>query len=237
MDSRIGRILREDGRSIFDEGEWEWIREQAQGDFDHLILATSDPYLLAHGMQYAEAWSEQVCKGAWGRPAARLTEKLRQAVDLDHWAAFQLSFHRVAELLREVGSRKRGKAPSSIVLVSGDVHHAYLCEVGFPRGAGMGSRVYQAVCSPFRNPLGNRERRKARVAMSRPAWVVARAMARAAGARDPELGWRFLEGPYFDNQVASLTLRDRAAHLKLEKTRPGDVEEHRLETSFERRLA
>jgi hypothetical protein len=237
MDSRAGRILREDRRSMFNDIEWEWILEQVRGDFDHLVLATSDPYLLAHGMHYAEAWSEQVCKGAWGRPAAKLAEKIRQAVDLDHWAAFQLSFHKVAELLREVGSGKGGNAPASICLLSGDVHHAYLCEVGFRRGAGIKSRVYQAVCSPLRNPLGASERRKARVAVSRPAWVVARLIARAAGASDPELGWRFLEGPYFDNQVASLTLSDRAAHLKLEKTRPGDPEEHRLETTFERRLA
>jgi hypothetical protein len=54
---------------------------------------------------------------------------------------------------------------------------------------------------------------------------------------DPEIGWRFLEGPYFDNQVASLTLDGRSAWLELEKTKPGDARQHALETSFERRLA
>ena len=237
MDSRIGRVLHEGRRSIFDDTEWEWIREQASGDFDHLLIATSDPYLLAHGMHYAEVWSELVCNGAWGRPAAKLCERLRRAVDLDHWAAFQLSFHRVAELLREVGAGKRGTAPSSIVLLSGDVHHAYLCEVGFRRGSGVRSRVYQAVCSPYRNPLGDSERRKANLAASRPAWALARSLARAAGAEDPELTWRFVEGPFFDNQVASLTLNGRVAQLKLEKTRPGEAHEQRLETTFERRIA
>jgi hypothetical protein len=53
----------------------------------------------------------------------------------------------------------------------------------------------------------------------------------------PDIGWRFLEGPYFDNQVASMTLDGRSAHIKLEKTAPGDAEERSLETSFERRLA
>jgi PhoD-like phosphatase len=237
MDSRAGRILEEGRRSMFDDREWEWIREQARGDFDHLLIATSDPYLLAHGMHYAEAWSEQVCNGGWGRVAAKLGEKIRRALDLDHWAAFQRSFHSVAELLREVGSGKRGEAPASIVLLSGDVHHAYLCEVGFRRGSGVRSRVYQSVCSPFRNPLKSIERREARWAASRPAWAVTRAIARAAGARDPDLRWRFLEGPFFDNQMASLTLRGRAADLKLEKTQPGEVEEHRLETTFERRVS
>jgi PhoD-like phosphatase len=237
MDSRAGRILHEGRRSMFDDEEWDWIREQARGDFDHLLLATSDPYLLAHGMHYAEVWSEQVCNGAWGRRMAKLAEKLRRAVDLDHWAAFERSFHLVADLLREVGAGERGEPPASILLLSGDVHHAYLCEIDFPEAAGVASKAYQAVCSPFRNPLDASERRKAKLASSRPAWRLTRALARAAGGRDPEFSWRFVEGPYFDNQVASLTLSGRSSDLKLEKTRPGDEEEHRLETSFERRLA
>jgi hypothetical protein len=237
MDSRMGRVLGEGKRSIFDDHEWEWIRGQAHGDFDNLIIATSDPYILAHGMHYAEVWSERVCDGAWGPLAARVGEKIRRAVDLDHWAAFHVSFHRVARLLREVGTGELGNPPGSILLVSGDVHHAYLCEIGFPRGSGIHSHVYQAVCSPFRNPLGESERRKARIAWSRPVWALTRALARAAGGSDPEIQWRFLDGPYFDNQVASVTLDGRASHLKLEKTKPGDPEEHRLETSFERELA
>jgi hypothetical protein len=238
MDSRAGRVLREGHRSIFDDSEWEWIRDQATGgEFDNLVIATSDPYILAHGMHYAEAWSERVCDGAWGRLPARLGENLRRAVDLDHWAAFHVSFHRVARLLRELASGEHGRPPGSIVLVSGDVHHAYLCEIGFPRGTGAESHVYQAVCSPFRNPLNASERRKARVAWSRPVWALTRALARAAGAKDPEIGWRFLDGPYFDNQVASVTLDGRASRMKLEKTQPGDPDEHRLETTFERELA
>ena len=43
--------------------------------------------------------------------------------------------------------------PATILTLSGDVHHAYLAEVGYPRGAGVQSAIYQAVCSPFRNPL------------------------------------------------------------------------------------
>ena len=111
MDSRAGRVLREGHRSIIDEPEWEWIRDQAHGDFDNLIIGTSDPYILSHGMHYAEAWSERVCDGAWGGLAAKLGERIRRAVDLDHWAAFHVSFHRLARLLREVGTGELGKAP------------------------------------------------------------------------------------------------------------------------------
>ena len=56
-----------------------------------------------------------------------------------------MSFERLRELLEEVGSGKRGKPPASIVVLSGDVHHAYLAEVGFrPRGEAYESAVYQA---------------------------------------------------------------------------------------------
>ena len=123
--------------------------------------------------------------------------------------SFGRSFRRLSRLLRDVGSSKRHTPPGSIVVLAGDVHHAYLAEVGFPRGSGVQSRVYQAVCSPFRNPLDERERRAIRVLFRRATAAVTRALARAAGVPDPDIGWRFLEGPYFDNQVASLTLDGR----------------------------
>jgi hypothetical protein len=237
MDSRGGRVLQEGRRSIFDEDEREWVWDQVEGDFDHLLIATSDPFLLSHSLHDLEAWSEAVCDGAWGRPAAWLMERLRRAEDFDHWAAFGRSFRRLSGLLRDVGSSEERKAPASIVVLAGDVHHAYLAEVGFPRGSGVRSRVYQAVCSPFRNPLDNRERRVIRLLFRRAAAAVARTLSRGAGVPRPEIGWRFLEGPYFDNQVATLTLDGRAARIKLEKTSPGEDEERSLETSFERRLA
>ena len=78
---------------------------------------------------------------------------MRQAVDMEHWAAFQDSFARLTELFRAIGTGERGEPPASIVALSGDVHHAYLFEVGYPRGTGMRTKVWQAVCSPYRNPL------------------------------------------------------------------------------------
>ena len=92
MDSRAGRVLEEGRRSIFDDEEWDWISDHARGDFDHLLIGTSDPFLLSPGLHHLEAWSESVCDGAWGPAAARLGEKVRRALDLDHWAAFQRSF-------------------------------------------------------------------------------------------------------------------------------------------------
>jgi hypothetical protein len=237
IDSRAARVLTEERRSMFDDEVWSWIVEHASGDFDHLLLATTVPFLLSPGFHHLEAWNERLCDGAWGGAVARGSEKLRRAVDFDHWAAFQLSFQRLRGLLEEVGSGQRGKPPASIVILSGDVHHAYLCDVAFRRDAGVQSAVYQTVCSPYRNPLESRERRVVRAGFS-PAFArVAHGLSRLSGAPDPGIRWRLLEGPYFDNQVATLRLEGRSAIARLDKTVAGEEDEQALEKTFERRLA
>jgi len=237
-DDRTGRSFRDGQRSIFDDHEWDWIVDACRGDFDHLLFATTDPVLLAPGLHYAEAWTEAVCDGAWGDWAVASGEKLRRALDFDHWAAFGVSFEKLERLLQEVGRGERGEPPASIVLLSGDVHHAYLAEVAFRRDADVRSAVYQAVCSPFRNALDSHERHMIRFALTRTGVAMGRGLARAAGARDPDVRWRFIEGPFFDNQVATVEIAGRRAELKLEKTvGEQQADERKLETVFERRLA
>jgi hypothetical protein len=234
MDSRAGRVLDPGERQMVDDEEWEYIRSEANGDHNHLLLATSLPFLMAPGMQYLESWNEAVCDGAWGGLWAKWGEKIRQGLDLEHWAAFGKSFHRLRGLLEEVGSGQNGhEPPASIVLLSGDVHHAYLSEVAFRRGVGMKSNVYQAVCSPFRNPLDTRERRAIKAMSSAPARWLTGAMARAAGVPDPGIRWRFVQDPTFDNQVATLEWEGRDAHMRIEKALPGDTEYPTLEDVFE----
>ena len=237
IDSRAGRVLDGGHRSMVDEDEWRWIEEHARGDFEHLLIGTSLPWLLGRGMHHLEAWNEAVCAGAWGGPAAAMGEKIRQGLDLEHWGAFEDSFRRVCELVEEVGAGKRGEAPASIVVLSGDVHHAYLAEVGFRRGAGVESAVYQAVCSPLRNPLDSHERHAVKFALSRTGELVGRSLARGAGVADPPLGWRISDGPWFDNQVATLELEGRESLLRIEKAVPGEDPAHpRLDCVCERRL-
>jgi hypothetical protein len=236
IDSRAARVLDQGERAMCDDRVWEWIVDHANGDFDHLLISTTVPYLLSPTFHHLEAWNERVCAGAWGPPAERASEKLRRAVDFDHWASFQKSFARFRELLEEVGSGRRGKPPASIAILSGDVHHAYLCDVAFKKGSGVRSRVVQAVCSPYRNPLTERERRTIRLSFKRAPSALARGLARLAGAPDPGVRWRLLEGPYFDNQVATLRLDGRSATARLDKTEAGEEDERSLHKSFERRL-
>lgn len=235
MDSRAGRILTPGRRRMIHDADWDWILEHSTGDFDHLLLATSIPLLLGPGIHHAEAWNDALCDGAWGERIAKLSEKLREHQNLGHWSAFPESFRRFADLLRSVAAGERGVPPASIAVLSGDVHHAYLAQAGFPPGSGAKSRVYQAVCSPFRNPLDKKERRIMRFAWSRAGKHIFRALARAAGVEVPDIQWSLTHPePWFDNQVAMLEIAGRHARMRLEKTIPGDPG---LEIVFERELA
>jgi hypothetical protein len=243
MDSRAGRVLDDGRRSMVDEDEWRWIVENARGGHDHLLLATSLPWLLAPAMHCLEAWNEAVCAGAWGRWAIGWGERVRQGLDLEHWAAFHDSFSDVVELVREIGAGKHGEAPATIVALSGDVHHSYVADAAYPRSAGVRSAVHQAVCSPVRNPLDAREKRAIRTGMSAPAHLLGRLLARSAGLRDPNVRWRIEAGPWFDNVLSTLDIEGRHLQLRIEKAVPedeearGEEDERRLETVLERQLA
>ena len=238
VDSRGGRVLEPGQRAMVDDREFDWIEQQVTGDFDHLLIGTSLPLLLAPGMQYLENWNEAVCDGAWGRTGSRAGEAIRQYLDLEHWAAFRASFERMCGLLEDVATGRRGSPPASVVTLSGDVHHAYLSEVGFRRGTGATSTVWQAVCSPFRNPLAPHERSAIRLACSPVGTLIGRVLARSAGVPEPPIRWRLAhEAPWFDNQVATLEMDGRHARMKLDKTVAGEAPDLRLEPVYERVLA
>src|SRR5215211_5328496 len=49
IESRCGRVLEEGRRSILDEEEWDWLRDHLSGDYEHVLIGSSDPLLLALG--------------------------------------------------------------------------------------------------------------------------------------------------------------------------------------------
>jgi len=140
----------------------------------------------------------------WGAWAARLLEKLRQGMDLEHWATFETSFRALAGLVRAIARGERGEPPATINALSGDVYHA--------------------------------ERTGIRGLRTKPAVLVARALARAAGVKVPPIRWRELGGPYFANQIASLDLHGREATIRLEEAGGGREEEPTLACVSERVL-
>jgi hypothetical protein len=167
IDSRAGRVLGNGQRRMVGEAEWEWVTQSAAGDWDHVVLATSLPLLLPRGIHAVEAWSEAVCDGAWGKRFARVGERIRRAADLEHWAAFGTSFTEFGQLLAGLAAGAHGAPPASITVISGDIHHSYLAQVGFPAGTRSRSAVYQAVCSPIHNLLPESFRRTQKLATSR----------------------------------------------------------------------
>src|ERR671917_500622 len=235
MDSRGGRVLDEDHRSMIDDEEWAWIEDKATGSFDPLLLGTSLPFLLGPGMHYLQAWNEAVCRGAWGEGMKGWGERIRRSQDLDQWASFHDSFVALADLIRRVGTGRR--PPASITVLSGDVHHGYLAEATFPDD-GVESPVYQAVCSPLRNALPGKKSRLQDVAWSKPAAVAGRLLSRTAGIEREEMSWRLThDEPWFENHVATLELDGRHASITFEKAVQNDSNEPDLRKIFTRRLA
>jgi hypothetical protein len=234
MDSRGGRVLEEDRRSMVDAGEWDWIEDKATGDFDHLLLGTSLPLLLGPGMHHLQSWDERLCSGAWGRGAARWGEGLRRSEDLDHWASFHDSFAAMVGLLGSVASGEN--PPSTVVILSGDVHHGYLAEATLAEN--VRSQIYQAVCSPLRNALPNKKSFMQSYAWTKPVVLAAHMLARLAGVPGEPLSWRMThDSAFFENQVATLELHDRGASITFERAVLDASKEPALEKLYERRLA
>ena len=208
VDSRAARVLEPDHRSMLDDQELAWLDQQLTGGVEHVLVGTSLPFLLPKGLHYLEAFSEALAGGAWGRVGRRVGERLRQAVDLEHWAAFQQGFADVARMVVSLAAGERGPAPRSITFLSGDVHHSYVSQVvGVPEPRDSGAAptaVLQAVCSPMRNPLP----RVFRFATAALSYGFAGPLGVAAGrsAKVPELpfDWERVKGPWFDNNIAVL---------------------------------
>jgi PhoD-like phosphatase len=237
IDSRGGRVLEKGRRSMVDAEEWDWIREHATGDFDHLLLGTSLPVLLGPGMHHLQAWNEAVCSGVWGAWATGWGEGIRRSQDLDHWSSFYESFVELIELVRSVGAGEKGRPPASIVLLSGDVHHGYLAEATF-RDEDVKSPVYQAVSSPFRNALPEKKARLQRLGWTKPGEWVGRALARLAGIEEEGVSWRLThERLWFENQIATLKLEGRQATLTFEKAALDGSGEPGLQKIHEHRVA
>ncbi|MEU0272385.1 alkaline phosphatase D family protein [Streptomyces sp. NPDC006307] len=221
VDTRAGRVLDERHRAMLDEAEERWLREEALADragCDHLLIGTSLPWLLPPLMHDAEAWNAALCRGARGARWARFSEAVRRKVDLEHWSAFPESFERLARLLAEAGSGP--DAPATVCVLSGDVHHAYVAEPVW-REAAPRSRVLQLTCSPVHNRIPGSLRRGFRFGWSGAGRVLGRVLRRHGRVGRPVVEWRRTGGPWFGNQLMTLTLRGRSARLRLEHAREG----------------
>ena len=136
IDSRCGRMLDERRPAMVDRrGVRAGSRSRSHGDYDHLLIGTSLPWLLPRACTTSSRWNERSPTGTRGPRLARLGEKLRRAADFEHWAAFRDSFDRLAELIggSAAASTPAGGTAPPICVLSGDVHHAYVARAQLPR--------------------------------------------------------------------------------------------------------
>ncbi|GAB2920184.1 alkaline phosphatase D family protein [Rhodococcus aerolatus] len=237
LDSRCSRRLDPDDRAMVDDAEWAWFREQAlEPGAEHLLVASTLPVLLLPGIHHLEGWNEATAAGRWGGRAARLAEKIRQDVDLEHWAAFRTSFDAMVDLVRDVAAEP--DAPASVLWLSGDVHCSYLAAARVEGLEGDGApAVHQLTMSPFRNPL-NLPIQVANKVIARPGTTRAlRRLARAAGVTDPGVEWDVTDGPWFDNGVMTVVLDGRAAAVAVDHAFLAPTGEQLLRRTAEQRLA
>ncbi|HET7432322.1 MAG TPA: alkaline phosphatase D family protein [Nocardioides sp.] len=213
VDSRNARVLDPERRSLLDDEEMAWFDSQLVGGFDHLLIGSSLPFLLAAGLHHVEAFSEAMAGRAWGTKFAKVGEKARQTVDLEHWAAFQDAFSRTCAMVGEVARGERGPAPQTVTFLGGDVHHSYVSEAWPRTGMPFRSRVIQAVCSPIRNPLPYVMRFATAFSSYGVAGPIGRLVSRSAKVPDPPWHWKYLGRPWFDNNLATLEVVPGGLHL------------------------
>ena len=225
IDSRAGRVLEEQHRRMLDEEEFAWVEAAMKRAVDegveHLILGTSLPWLLPHAIHNLERWNETLNIRHHNRWRGRLSEKIRQGADLEHWSAFGHSFERLGAALTAVARGDHGRAPATALVLSGDVHHAYAAELLRP--GDLDARVHQLTVSPLHNQAPHPIRVGFKIGWSRAARRWTERLARLAKAEPTELQWEKQAGPYFGNQIGELVLEGRGARFLLSVSEIGDT--------------
>ncbi len=241
LDVRCSRVLEPGARAMLAPGEWSWFLDRARGVYDHLVVGSSLPWLLPPGFHHVETWNERLADSR--RPwVAGVSEQLRRAWDLEHWAAFRLSFDALGALFARIGSgaavatgdraEPAYAPPASISVLSGDVHHSYVARAWFDE-PGVRTPVHQLTCSPMHNQASAAMRALIRLCWNSGLASAARALARSAGVQRPAVRWKKLAGPYFGNAVATLEHRGRGAEVMIE----GITSDGRLREVARQRLA
>jgi phosphodiesterase/alkaline phosphatase D-like protein len=205
IDTRSGRILAGGQRSMVSDAEFDWIEENATGDFDHLLIGSSLPWLMPYAISHLQSLNEVAA-----REGGRLAEKLRQAADLEHWPSFRASSDRLARLVERIAKTET----ATVSVLSGDVHHGYAAKVSFR--SPVNAAVYQLVCSPLHNRVPK---------WFRPVFFLAWWRPLAAALRwwllrkvDPlPVTWEKVTGPHMGNMVGVLRASGQTAEMVLER--------------------
>ncbi|MET0147355.1 MAG: alkaline phosphatase D family protein [Ilumatobacteraceae bacterium] len=232
IDSRCSRHLDPDDRRMVDAAEWAWVRDAVldpDQPYDHLVLASTLPFLMIPGVHHMEGWDEAISSGAWGRPGKRFGEWLRQFLDLEHWAAFRESFDETTDLLNDVVART-APVPSTILMLSGDVHCSYTAVAELTTVEHPGTAIHQLTMSPFRNDIEKVAKYGNRLLNRKGLNAVMHRLARWAHVEEVDLTWRVEHGPWFDNGVMTIEFAGRAAELSIDHAHVAGTDQRLVHT-------
>ncbi|NNE12157.1 MAG: alkaline phosphatase family protein [Ilumatobacter sp.] len=227
VDTRNGRVLTDDTRKMIGDREWSWVVDRCMEPCRHLVIATSLPVFTPGGIHALQQWDEAVCDGAWGPPGRWFGEKVRRAIDTEHWPAFDDSFRNFEQLL--IDRATTSDAPATVAVLGGDIHFSYAVAVEARNGDEFDSRVHQIVSSPIRNKLGAPERRAMRFAQSDVGRRVAEFLMRRVGREPSRLRWDLDIDPVFDNHLGLLEFEHDEARLTMERAVLDEHGRERLE--------
>lgn len=211
IDSRNGRILENGKHLMLGDSEFDWIENavHAPGEIDHLVLGTSLPWLLPHAIGELQTVNEiAAARPGW---RGKLGETIRQAADLEHWAAFRVSFDRLTAMIDKAAS----SGVASVNVLSGDVHHSYAARADLPSRPP--APVHQLTCSPVHNKVGWYVRPGFRLGWSRAMRRFMESWSQRAGAPPKPVDWELLAGPLFGNTIATLEVTGRHAQVTFEQ--------------------
>ena len=218
VDSRNGRILESGERMMIGENEFRWLESEAEENpqsLDHLMLASSVPWLMPPAIGDLESLNERAADRAGWR--GRLGEKLRELGDFEHWAAFHKSFVRMGEMIARIADHPDG--PATISVLSGDVHHSYAARAEMDGVSPGGATVHQLVCSPVHNYVPLFIKPVFMLGWTGPAAAVSRWWMRRRGVPSPPMTWRDVCGPLFGNTIATVQIDGRDAQVFFEQPR------------------
>ncbi|HEX2134187.1 MAG TPA: alkaline phosphatase D family protein [Actinophytocola sp.] len=214
IDTRSGRILSGGARSMVSDAEFDWIEQHADGNYDHLLIGSSLPWLMPHAISHIQSMNEVACRRPGWR--GRLAEKFRQASDLEHWPAFRQSSDRLSRLIL----RAAKSDAATVCVLSGDVHHVYAARATFPEE--VNAAVFQLTCSPVHNKVQRVLRPFFTLAWWRPLAAVFRWLMLRSPHIDPmPVNWNKVSGPYFGNAIAALRTDGRYAEMVVERAEGG----------------
>ena len=211
IDSRNGRVLEDGQHLMLGDPEFDWIENavHAPGEVDHLVLGTSLPWLMPHAIGELQTVNEiAAAKPGW---RGKLGETIRQAADLEHWAAFRESFDRLTAMI----DRAAKSGVASVNVLSGDVHHSYAARADLPSVPP--AAVHQLTCSPVHNKVDWYIKPGFRLGWSRAMRRLTETWSVRAGAPEKAVDWERLAGPFFGNTIATLEVTGRRAQVVFEQ--------------------